>query len=133
MKKSNESIGYISGEPEGLGRKEAEEFKEEEERLLGGKRQSSFRRKKDAPGRKAVFTGGKEETSLGDAAEEDLVSGELNPEQAFELKQAIRHGFADIAHNPKEDIIPEPKRSLEGLTKTTEEKERSLRNRRQRK
>lgn len=138
MRKGKESIGYVSGEPEGLGRRESEELKEEETRLAGGKKQAELRRKKEAmekaKERPARFAGGKEEISLGDAAEEDLVSGELNPEQALELKQAIRHGFADITQNPKGEVIePEPARSLDDLKKITEEKERGLRGKRQKK
>jgi len=137
MRKGKESIGYVSGEPEGLGRRESEELKEEETRLAGGKKQAELRRKKEAmekaKERPARFAGGKEEISLGDAAEEDLVSGELNPEQALELKRAIEHGFADIAQNPQEEIRPEPIRSLDDLKKMTEEKERRLRSKRQKK
>lgn len=134
MKRNKESIGYISGEPEGLGRREQEELKDEEARLAGGKRQSASRKKKEAKGRKAAFTGWKEEVSLDDSEEGDLISGELNPEQALELKQAIEHGFADIAQNPKgEVILLEPGRSLESLKKSTEEKERFLRNTRRKK
>ena len=133
MKKNKESIGYISGEPEGLGRHEPEELREEEERLAGGKRQMETRRKKGAPGKKSVVTGWKEEIALKDAAEEDLISGELNPEQTLELKQAMKHGFADIAQNPKEDIEPELGKSLEDLRKRTEEKERRERSTRRKK
>lgn len=132
MTKHNESIGYISGEPEGLGRREAEELKEEEKRLGGGERQIQHRARKFTPGQKKWFTKGKDEVPIDDIGE--LASGELTPDQALELKQAIQHGFADIAQNPKGEIVEkEPPKTLEELRRLSEEKERGLRNRRRKK
>lgn len=126
---------YVHGEPEGLGRKDAEDLKKEEERLRGGPHRSPDLRtgKVELAEKQNLSTGGKREVSTEEYPDE-LATSELNPEQALELKEAISHGYADIAQNPREDIQPETPKTLEDLRRRTEQKEiEARRNKRLRK
>ncbi len=67
MVREKPTMPYIFGEPEGLGRRESEEEREERERLT-----------KEDPrilrGRKRSFTHGIEEVSLNDIPEEEIAT-----------------------------------------------------------
>lgn len=109
MKESK--MPYVHGEPEGLGRKENEDLKEEEERLLGGPYRSPDLRtgKDELAEKKNLSTGGKREVSMEEYPDE-LISGELNPEQLLELLTdedgKAREEFQDLIDDFKKLFVP---------------------------
>lgn len=79
---------YIHGEPEGLGRKEGEELREEEERLLGGARRAPEEKLKRLRGKTKYLPRGVEEIPLSDVPEEMLADQE--EEEPEDLDDQIR-------------------------------------------